>query len=144
MIDPELVTRKALLITRDLEALDPLARTERGRYLADRSQQAAAERYLERIIGRMIDVNYHLITQSGHPPPADYYQSFLHLGQIGIVSPEFARRIAACTGLRNRLVHEYDEIDPVKIHDALQGAMRDVPEYLQQVDRYVARVAGGS
>ncbi|MGH7265049.1 MAG: type VII toxin-antitoxin system HepT family RNase toxin [Candidatus Rokuibacteriota bacterium] len=105
MIDAELVTRKLALILRDLTALEPFAGKALAAYLASPVDEVAVERYLERIIGRMIDVNYHLITQAGHPPPADYYESFVQLGRLGVLDPEFASRIAACAGPRNRIVH---------------------------------------
>ena len=73
MIDAALVGRKALLITRDLTDLAPLARTPLADYLANARDELVAERLLERIIGRMIDINYHLLTETAHPPPADYY-----------------------------------------------------------------------
>jgi hypothetical protein len=34
-----------------------------GAYEQNRIDQAVAERHLERMIGRMIDVNYHLLTE---------------------------------------------------------------------------------
>lgn len=52
----------------------------------------------------------------------------------------FASQIAACAGLRNRLVHEYDEIDP-RLHEGLPAAARDIPEYLRHVYR---RLEGGA
>jgi len=115
MIDPDLVTRKMLLIAADLRALEPLARHPLANYVASQTDEVLAERYLERIIGRMIDINYHLITEAGHPPPRDYFESFTQLGRIGVLSPEFAKQIAASAGLRNRLVHEYDAIDPERV-----------------------------
>jgi hypothetical protein len=30
-------------------------------------------------------------------------------------------------------VHLYDAIDPARVHEALQAARRDVPEYLEHV-----------
>lgn len=50
---------------------------------------------------------------------------------------ELARRIAACAGLRNRLVHEYDELDPEKVHEALATAVEDVPQYLDAVRSFL-------
>lgn len=141
MIDRELVTRKMLLIARDLTALEPIARKDLASYLASDVDELLVERYLERTVGRMIDVNYHLVTEAGHPPPADYYASFLQLAQLGVVDHEFATRLAACAGLRNRIIHEYDELDPRRVHEALQAAMRDIPAYLRQVDGYLARSA---
>ena len=61
-IDRDLVTPKLLLITRDLGALRDVAATGVDRDLQSRADQAIAERYLERMIGRMIDINYHVIT----------------------------------------------------------------------------------
>jgi uncharacterized protein YutE (UPF0331/DUF86 family) len=98
-----------------------------------------AERYLERIIGRMIDINYHLITESGHPPPTDYYQSFIELTALGVLDQDFARRMASSAGLRNRLVHEYNEIDPRKIYEAVQQSLQDLPEFLRSVHEYADR-----
>ncbi len=139
MIDAELVTRKMLLITRDLAALESVARKDLPAYLASPTDEVVAERYLERVIGRMIDINYHLLTEAGHPPPADYYDSFVELGRLGILDHDFAGRIAACAGLRNRIVHEYNELDPRKVHEALQAALHDIPVYLRRVDEHVAR-----
>ena len=55
-VDRELVTRKLLLITRDLDALATVAANDLARLLESRIDQAVAERLLERMIGRMIDV----------------------------------------------------------------------------------------
>lgn len=138
MIDRELITRKLALIADDLKALAPIAAKPVEEYLASQADEILAERYLERIIGRMIDVNYHLITEAGHAPPRDYHQSFTQLARIGVLPGDFAARIAASAGLRNRLVHEYDEIDYGLIHEATAAAMRDVPEYMRRVQAHIA------
>lgn len=137
MIDAELVTRKLVLITEDLTALRDLARQRLDEYLESPTSELVAERRLERMIGRMIDVNYHLATESGQPPPRDYFQSFVDLAGLGVLEPSFARRIASCAGLRNRLVHEYDELDPEKVHEALSAAVADVPRYLDAVRKFL-------
>ena len=143
MIDAALVGRKALLITRDLADLAPLARKPLAEYLANPRDELVAERLLERIIGRMIDINYHLLTETDHQPPADYYASFTQLAALGVYDVEFGRRIAACTGLRNWIVHEYEEVDPRKVHEALGTATEDVSAYLRVTEDYVKRMSGG-
>lgn len=137
MIDVELVTRKMVLITGDLAQLQPFAEQDRASYLASPVNEAAVERYLERVIGRMIDINYHLITELGHAPPSDYHVSFTRLAELNVLDADFARQIAACAGLRNRIIHEYNELDPEKVHDALRAALRDIPIYLERVRRFV-------
>jgi hypothetical protein len=56
-VNRELVERKVSLILQDLEKLRELAQLDLSDYLADFKNEAVAERFLERIIGRMIDVN---------------------------------------------------------------------------------------
>jgi uncharacterized protein YutE (UPF0331/DUF86 family) len=134
-IDRELVTRKLLLVAADLAALESIRDRGAESYVQSWIDQAVVERYLERVIGRMIDVNYHVITASGHPPPPDYHASFLRLAEIGVLEHEFARRIARSAGLRNRLVHDYEGLDHTKVFAALVDALDDVPLYLAQINR---------
>ena len=141
-VDRELVTRKLLLIIRDLDAAAPFAAKPVSDFLESRLDQLVVERLLERMIGRMIDVNYHLLTAAGEPPPPDYHASFLKLAEVGVVDAEFARRIARCAGLRNRLVHEYEEIDPRKLFESLQAASDDIVTYVRSVETYLDRPAG--
>jgi len=143
-LDRELVTRKLLLITRDLDAVAPFAARPVAAFLESRIDQAVVERLLERMIGRMIDVNYHLTTEAGHPPPPDYHASFLKLAELRIVDVDFASRIARSAGLRNRLVHEYEEIDPRKLFESLQIARDDIVTYVRSVEAYLAGLAGGA
>ncbi len=137
MIDADLVTRKLALVGQDLRALAPLAALRQEAFLDGPTSQALAERYLERAIGRMIDVNYHLITELGGAPPKDYFESFIRLADYAVLDASFARRIAVCAGLRNRIAHEYDDIDPVKLHEALQDAARDLPVYIKHITAFI-------
>lgn len=141
MVDRDLVTRKLALILSDLRDATGIAQKPLAEFLTNATDQLVTERYLERMIGRMIDVNYHLITGAGHAPPHDYYESFTQLAKLGVLSPEFAAGIAACAGLRNRLVHEYDEIDPRRVYDGLKAVVRDIPEYLRRIHEHVERAS---
>jgi uncharacterized protein YutE (UPF0331/DUF86 family) len=42
--------------------------------------------------------------------------------------------LAPAAGLRDRLVHEYESLDPVKVFVALGDARRDIPHYVEQVN----------
>jgi uncharacterized protein YutE (UPF0331/DUF86 family) len=143
-IDRELVTRKLLLIARDLQELREMPLGDVEAYVQSRRDQAVVERYLERMIGRAIDVNFHLITESGQPPPSDYHASFTRLAELGVLDPAFAATIARAAGLRNRLVHEYEDLDPRLVFQALQSALGDVPTYLRRVEEYLATHPGES
>jgi uncharacterized protein YutE (UPF0331/DUF86 family) len=138
-VDAELVTRKLLLILADLDQLRSIHARGLDAYVANVLEQAVVERLLERIITRMIDVNYHLITAADHPPPSDYHASFQQLGGLGVLETGFATRIARAAGLRNRLVHDYDDLDQRMLFGALREAVDDVPTYTAAVHAWVKR-----
>jgi len=122
-VDRDLVTRKLLGVAADLEPLAAIHARGVDAYEISPVDQAAVERRLERAIGRMIDVNYHLLTASGQPPPPDYHSSFVRMADLGVLDHECARRIARSAGLRHRLVHDYDELDPRLVFKALGDAL---------------------
>ena len=138
MIDKALIIRKMNLIVPDLEKIVVMAAGGLSKYLEDPVSEDLAERYLERAIGRMIDINFHLITETGQPPPRDYFDSFLKLGELGMLPKDLAERVAACAGLRNRIAHEYDDIDPVLIYAGLTSAAEDIPRYLRHLEHHLS------
>jgi uncharacterized protein YutE (UPF0331/DUF86 family) len=137
MIDKNLVNRKIVLISKDFEEIKRLSEMTYSDFISNPINEVLAERYLERVIGRMIDINYHLITEMGMPPPSDYFQSFTELSKLKVYPQEFGKKIAKCAGLRNRIVHEYDSIDPKKIYEGLKFAKEDIPKYLNYVNEFL-------
>ncbi len=139
-IDKILVRRKLNLIAQDLERLKTLSHLSLKEYLRKYENEILAERFLERLIGRMIDINYHLISELGHLVPKDYFESFLKLGQLKILPPELARVLARSAGLRNRLAHEYNEIDEIKVYQAIKDCFRDLPPYINRINLFLRKV----
>jgi len=144
VIDTALVTRKMVLIATDVEALDAYRAMDLDDYLEDPIAELVVERYVERTVGRMVDINYHLLTALGEPPPRDYFTSFTALSKVGVLPGPFAREIAPAAGLRNRIVHEYDEVEPSRVHEALDSILRDVPRYLGYVQGFLDARGPGS
>ncbi|TKB72443.1 MAG: DUF86 domain-containing protein [Nitrospira sp.] len=143
MIDRRLITRKMSLILEDLAGMIRLSQLPREQYLKDSINEALAERYLERAIGRMIDVNFHLVTESGHAPPKDYHESFVLLGTLGVMTADLTKEMAMAAGLRNRIVHEYDDIDPERVYEALPVAVRQIPVYLDHIQHFLEKLPQG-
>lgn len=136
-LNRELVERKVTLILGELENIRQLASLPLAQYLADPRNEALAERYLERVIGRAIDINYHLVSEVLLIAPKDYGESFLLLERIGLLDAGEARGFARLAGLRNRITHEYNGIDERLIHEALAEVAAALPRYLSAVRGYL-------
>lgn len=132
-LDADLVRRKLSTIGRNLEDLRAIEGLSLSDYRGDRFRRKGTERLLQEIVEAAVDVNLHLLRAHGEPAATDYHASFLDLGRVGVLSRDLADLVAPAAGLRNRLVHEYDEID-----DAI--VLRSVAEARLRFARYVAAV----
>lgn len=131
MLDRELIQRKVKLIQEDLAKLEPLAEFSFDQVAKDPVKYGAVERYLERIVTRAIDVNRHVIARvgKGSESARTYEDTFLRLADLGVYTEKFAKEIAPSAGLRNVLVHEYDEVDPKKVLQSVGKALSQYAKY---------------
>ena len=139
MIDRELVNRKLSQLVEYLTALTPLQSLSYTDYLQQPLPRYAAERLLQLLVDTAVDINAHCIVELTGTPPQDYYDSFIKAAQAGVLSVVFALSIAQSTGLRNRLVHQYEAIDHAIVHSAIAGAITQYTEYCRHIITFLDR-----
>jgi len=103
-----------------LQKLEPLRQRPLAEFQADAYLRDIVERNLEVAAQCCIDIANRIITLENASRPADYYESLLRLGEIGVLPIEFAQQIAPLGGFRNILVHEYLNIEWNIVYDNLQ------------------------
>lgn len=140
-VDKKLIVRKINLISRDLEELKFLAGLSWKKYQSKFENEIIAERLLERIIGRIIDINFHLVSEIKEVTPKDYFESFALLGDLKILSYDFAKKLSQLAGLRNRLAHEYNGIDEEIIYKSLKIFSKDIVVYLKKIRNFISKFA---
>lgn len=137
-LDREIIRRKLAVIVENLNALKPISGMKKDEYLEDVYKRKATERLLQELIEAAIDINTHIIVQTGHAAPDDYYESFIRAGELGIISMRLAEKVAPSAGLRNRLVHEYDLLEHSLVLDAVRMADELYPVYVKEIERYIS------
>ena len=138
-IDADLVRRKITTILRNINALEAVDGIALNAYRSDLYRKKGTERLLQETVEAAVDTNLHVLRAIGAATPTDYYKSFISLGQAGVIPQELAERLAPAAGLRNRLVHEYDDIDDEIVLKAVSEARQLLREYVAAVERYVTR-----
>jgi uncharacterized protein YutE (UPF0331/DUF86 family) len=98
-----------------------------GRYLVQASAQAC------------IDIANHLIASSGWRAPADFRDAFTVLEEQAAIDADLAERMRALAGLRNRLVHVYEEVDDRIVHAALPEGLEDLGRFAQAMAALAGR-----
>lgn len=131
--DAILIQRKINFILNDLSRIKDVLKMSDEKHLSNDLKEALFERYLERTIGRMIAINYHILKELSDITPNDYFNSFIEMGKKKYLPHALSQNLAQSAGLRNRIAHEYDDIDEKKIFLAAQAAVKKVPEYLKYV-----------
>lgn len=135
-MDKRVISKKIENISQYLTELEPITKYSFKEFLSDYYKLHTAERLIQLIIDTAYDINIYLIDAAGKPLPDDYYSSFTKLGGLKILSSSFSQRIAGATGLRNRLVHEYETIDFERVFKSLPYLLRNFKKYLVLITKY--------
>lgn len=141
MLRPEFVHRKLHLIANDLDRLVRYRDETLESLKEDDVKIAAAERFLERVVMRAIDINEHLISElasgEGATVRLAYKDTFLMLADLGVCSNDFAEKISGSADLRDILVHDSGDDDKETAHISIGSYLADYLQYLACVDAFV-------
>ncbi|MGI8574615.1 MAG: type VII toxin-antitoxin system HepT family RNase toxin [Egibacteraceae bacterium] len=136
---PEAVQRRLVEIDRLLTVLETQGHMTEPTLDQDDLLRLAVERALTQIVDLAVKINTHVVTASGQLPPSDYHQSFTRAAEVELLDASLAEELSASTGLRNRLIHEYDDIDLSIVAAALPRAISGYRRYVRQVADYLRR-----
>jgi len=136
-VEKEIVRRKLAVIVENLKALERIKDMTDEAYVEDLYKRKATERFLQELIEAAIDINIHIIVQTGSTAPDDYFESFIKIGELKIISKDLADKLAPSAGLGNHLVHEYDILDYSLVLSAVRMAGELYPGYVKEINNYI-------
>lgn len=138
-IDRESLFFKLGKIRSTLRTLKMLGALPYREYTGDIEHRMTAERLLHVGIEAMLDVGNHIIAVEGLQAPLEYRDVFSILGKAKILPSHLVDRCQRMVGLRNRLVHEYTEIDHKRIHEILKHDLNDFGDYVRAILRFTRK-----
>lgn len=134
-MSPEVVRRKLARMAEYLEELRPYGESLFETFWEDHYK---IERLIELLVMAASDIVIHLLDSRGDPMPVSYRSAFLRAGESGLLSHELSRNLALGAGLRNILVHEYEEIDYPLLHRSLPAIVSDMTRFIEECLPYAA------
>jgi len=129
-MSPEVLNKKLILMTTYLNDLMPYKDITFKNFM---ERHYEIERLIELLVMTASDIVLHLISAKGEPAPTSYKAAFLRAGEMGIISEDLSRSLALSAGLRNILVHEYEEIDYSLVHKSIPVAIRDFTVFIREL-----------
>jgi uncharacterized protein YutE (UPF0331/DUF86 family) len=122
-----------------LDELEEILPASKEGYRTSLIARLAVERSIERIVECARDLNSALYLEAGHRMPHTYFDSFTELPKIKVVSKADANKLASLAGLRNRIVHDYEELDHGVVYDAVKRVPTLITRYLSGVRNWMRR-----
>ena len=129
-MSPEVLVRKCKLMTKYLNELKPYREITFEQYFTD---HYAVERILELLIITACDIIFHLLTERKEPPPSTYGSAFIRAGEIGLIEKKLSESLSKAAGMRNILVHMYEDIDDRLVYESIQGALKDFNQFINEM-----------
>ena len=112
---------------------------EANEIVSDVLKLRTIERNFQLIVDTMLDINTHIISAKNLKAPETLQETFLILGDGGVLPFEFVKKIAPVVGLRNIVVHEYEKIDNEKMMCDVKDGASQFGEYIVHIDDFLQK-----
>ncbi|MFW6014514.1 MAG: type VII toxin-antitoxin system HepT family RNase toxin [Candidatus Nanoarchaeia archaeon] len=91
---------------------------------------AACERYSERLIEEMILISNVILKQKGI---VQREKCFTILSDLGVLQEKLSLKLESIKGMRNIMVHQYDNFDERVFYESLKELIKDTEKFLAQL-----------
>lgn len=137
VVNAELVRERIENLDEYLRLLERYQRWGIARLTSDRIVYGGVLHYLQLSAQIVLDVGAHLNAELNVERASGYREAVRSLGDVGVLPPDFAARVAELAGFRNVLIHEYLTVDPLKVQQALDAGLDDLRAFVVYVIDYL-------
>lgn len=136
MVDPTRVVRLLQRVGEESSHLRARACEDRAALRADEVRLSALKYRFITTLEALLNVAHHLCASEAWGPPSTNAAAIELLGRHGVMDGDLAGRLAKAVGLRNVLVHQYDEVDDDRVVSYLDR-LRDIDEFVAAVSSWL-------
>jgi uncharacterized protein YutE (UPF0331/DUF86 family)/predicted nucleotidyltransferase len=116
-------------------ALQQLATLSEERFVTDPIALGATKYYLHSAVEAMLDIANHIVSRQGLGTFETHAQTFGVLVAHGILQRERLTTYRQMIGLRNRLVHLYEDVDPIVLYRVVTQSLEDFDPFIADITR---------
>jgi uncharacterized protein YutE (UPF0331/DUF86 family) len=125
-VSPEVLLRKLTYLRQLLVDLAPFE----GATLAEvQAEHYKVERLFELLVMAASDILFHELAERDLTPDS-YRGAFKLAADQGLLPPDLTDRLQEAAGMRNVIVHLYQEIDYAILHASIGPALRDFGQFV--------------
>ncbi len=122
-----------------LRYLNEIKKISKKSFINDFHFYGLAERYLQLAIEATMDIGKLLILAQNFKKPEDNEDIFIVLCDNKVISQKLAHNFLGIGNFRNILVHDYEKINRIIVHEKLQKNLTDFKEFRKAVLKYLKK-----
>lgn len=138
-LDKQSIQSKIARLRKNIRELGQIGKTPVKKYKNDFLLTSTTERLLQVSVQIMLDIGSHIVSEEGLGEPLEYRDIFKLLVKAKILPQKMEPSLMELTGLRNRIVHVYDEIDHSLIYQCLQNELGDMDDFVGLITKYIKK-----
>jgi uncharacterized protein YutE (UPF0331/DUF86 family) len=137
--DKEKITKLTSGIYNALTRLHELTELKKETFLSDPHKIGSAKYFLIVAIEGSIDICNHLISMNKLRAPEDYSDTFRIIGELGMFSKDFIKKLIEMARFRNRIVHIYWSVDDEIIYDIICEDLEDIETFVDKFTHFLEK-----
>jgi uncharacterized protein YutE (UPF0331/DUF86 family) len=136
-IDHESIVEKKSHLQQAIRSLRNIRQRPPAAIVSDEILTGALLHYIMMGIESILDIGSHILAEDFSIAATSYEEVISLLGGHHIISDQLAHTSAGMGKFRNKLIHEYAEIDLAKVQNYLQHAPEQFEEFDSAFSRYL-------
>jgi len=133
MVDKTLLASKIAAVRDAVDRIRDVLPPDHGALAADRTTREIVVLNLFVALQQCVALAAHWLADEGFDVPPSYAEVFRRLGERGVVSVELAQRLAAASGFRNLVAHQYGALDWTRVHAIARDRLDDLLNFCDQL-----------
>lgn len=139
MFDKEKIEKKLMVIERERTLLDDSIEVSYEEFISEDNSLMydATLHRLQVALQAVLDVSQYIVA---HMVLGDYSENkkvFDLLEKEGILNSDLAEVLKGAIGVRNILVHQYEDVDPKVIFDILENHLNDFDKFISSIAKFL-------
>jgi uncharacterized protein YutE (UPF0331/DUF86 family) len=126
MVDNTLLAAKIAAVRDAVDRIRSVLPADSDVFAADRTTREVVVLNLFVALQECLSLAAHWLADEGLDVPQSYAELFRRLGERGVIPPDLAHRLAAASGLRNLVAHQYGVLNWTRIHAIASERLADL------------------
>lgn len=133
MVDKAFLASKIAAIRDAVDRIRTVLPIDRDAFTRDRTAREVVVLNVFVALQDAVSLATHWLADEALDVPPSYADVFRRLGERGVISRDLSERLAAASGFRNLVAHQYGVLDWVRVHAIARERLDDLLDFCDEL-----------